>query len=109
MSDKAIQFFKYLWHSREALIWIAAIAVMATIDPAGPHHSLCPFHNLGLTICPGCGLGRSVALLFRGEFIESFRMHPMGGIAVLLLAYRSITILIRNYPTKKPNKIFNYG
>jgi hypothetical protein len=26
--------------------------------------------------CLGCGLQRSVALLFRGEFIEAFKMYP---------------------------------
>ena len=26
--------------------------------------------------CPGCGLQRAIALLFRGEFIASFLMYP---------------------------------
>ena len=26
--------------------------------------------------CPGCGLQRSVALLFRGEFVAAFQMYP---------------------------------
>ncbi|WP_394750097.1 DUF2752 domain-containing protein [Spongiimicrobium salis] len=26
--------------------------------------------------CPGCGLQRSVALLFHGEFIAAFQMYP---------------------------------
>ena len=26
--------------------------------------------------CPGCGLQRSLALLLKGEFVESFLMYP---------------------------------
>lgn len=26
--------------------------------------------------CPGCGLQRSVALLFQGEFVAAFKMYP---------------------------------
>ena len=34
--------------------------------------------------CPGCGLQRSVALLLKGEFVESFLMYP-GLIPMMLL------------------------
>ena len=35
--------------------------------------------------CFGCGLQRSVALIFRGEFIEAFHMYPAVYTLILLL------------------------
>ncbi len=37
--------------------------------------------------CPGCGIQRSVALLFKGEFIEAFYMYPAIYTLILLFAF----------------------
>lgn len=37
--------------------------------------------------CPGCGLQRAVALLFKGEFAEAFLMYPAIYPLVLLLSF----------------------
>jgi hypothetical protein len=84
---------------REAAIWLAALFVLACLDPGANHLSLCPLHHLDL-ICPGCGLGRSIALLLRGEWKASFHAHPLGIFAVIVLSYRIYQLthpLIRNY------------
>jgi len=57
------------------------------------HHSLCFFSNIGIGFCPGCGLGHSIAYLFRGDFIASFDAHPLGVPVVILLVYRIIKVL----------------
>lgn len=73
----------------EALLWIAAFLLLAIVDlSASSHVSICPMSNMGFDFCPGCGLGRSISLLFRGEFVRSFQMHPLGFFAVLVLSMR---------------------
>jgi hypothetical protein len=96
----SLKYFAYwLWHKKEALIWIAALMILAISNPADHHYTLCPLDNLGITYCPGCGLGRAIGYFFRLDFVSSFLSHPLGIPAVLLLIYRSINIL------RKPNKL----
>jgi hypothetical protein len=81
----------------EAMIWTAGLIVLAFYNPDGEtHFSICPLYNLGFDFCPGCGLGKSISLLFRGELTRSFAAHPMGIFAVIVLSYR-IFQLTKNY------------
>ncbi len=78
----------------EAFFWLSAIIALALTNPAKEGHaSLCLIKNTGLGFCPGCGLGHAISWLFRGEVIESFRSHPLGIPAVLILLVRSIKLL----------------
>ena len=76
----------------ELFIWIAALLSLAFLNPDSNQVSLCPLHFLGFHYCPGCGLGRSIALLFRGRFVESFAMHPLGSFAVAVIGYRIVQL-----------------
>jgi hypothetical protein len=76
----------------ELFIWIAALLSLAFLNPDINQVSLCPLHFLGFHYCPGCGLGRSVALLFRGRFAESLTMHPLGFFAVAVIGYRIVQL-----------------
>jgi hypothetical protein len=91
----AMRFLTWLWHKKEALIWMAALACLAISNPAVHHYTLCPLDNLGISYCPGCGLGRSIGYFFRLEIISSFLTHPLGIPAVFLFVYRSVKILIK--------------
>ena len=93
----------------ELAIWIVGLFLLATMSPENDHASLCPFNAMGLSFCPGCGLGHSISWLFRGEFNLSFQTHPLGWFAVIMLLFRIITLL-RNL-IKKPSagKGFNEG
>ena len=90
--------FKYwigiIWQKKEALIWISALIILAVSDPAHHHYTLCPFDNLGISFCPGCGLGRSVGYFFRADIESSFLSHPLGIPAIILLIYRSVKVLV---------------
>lgn len=67
-------------------MWSAGLLLMATMDPDGAHlFRLCPLDALGLSFCPGCGLGHAVAYLARGELVASMKAHPLGIPAVLIL------------------------
>ena len=85
----------------EALVWISGLVLLLLIPSSGESHfTVCPLSLSGIEWCPGCGLGRSIAFLFQGSFKESFEMHPLGFIAVIILISRIIVLLkthFRNY------------
>lgn len=88
----------------ELIFWIGALIGIFLIDPYGPHHfTLCPLENLGFHWCPGCGLGRAMSLLSKGDLKASWSMHPLAMFAFAVIVYRIIE-LIRNFKTTK-----NYG
>ncbi|NOU46848.1 MAG: DUF2752 domain-containing protein [Bacteroidales bacterium] len=89
--------FHFLRTYFEAIVWLVALILLATMDPytAGP--SLCMFRKLGIESCPGCGLGHSVSAAFHGQFGQSFDMHPLGMITIVFLTVRIISIIIQNH------------
>lgn len=87
----------------EVTFWIVALVLLATMSPNDGHASLCPFNALGLSFCPGCGLGHSISWLFHGNPAASFNAHPLGWLAVLILFYRIVS-LIRNPVVQPINK-----
>ena len=54
--------------------------------------------------CLGCGLQRSVALLFQGEFIAAFKMYPAIYTLIPLFILVGINIF---YKFKNDSKIIN--
>lgn len=80
----------------EAIIWLAALALLAFLPVSSESHfSICPLAAAGFDHCPGCGLGRSVSLIMKGQLQNSFQEHPLGLFAIIILSYRVI-ILVRN-------------
>jgi len=83
----------------ELMFWVLAIISLALMEAGHENHfTLCPLDNLGFTWCPGCGLGRAINLMLRGDFAASFSMHPLAGFALGVIFYR-IVQLIRNIKT----------
>lgn len=74
---------------------------MALMDPLNSKTTFCLFERAGITFCPGEGLGRSIAFLFRGDVNASFASHPAGIPAVLILLGRIFSILKRNNNIKE--------
>ena len=54
--------------------------------------------------CLGCGLQRSVSLLFNGEFIAAFKMYPAIYTLIPLFLLIGVNIF---YKFKNANKIIN--
>ena len=80
----------------EAIVWICSLALLLIFEPSGSHYSLCLFSNIGLTFCPGCGLGHAISYLFHGDLVASFNSHPMAILVVAVLGYRIITLVYQN-------------
>ena len=73
----------------ELLFWVAALVALAFTDPSGPaHFSLCPLKAMGITWCPGCGLGHSIAFFMHGDIRNSFHAHWLGIPAFFIILYR---------------------
>lgn len=79
----------------ELIFWIAGLSWLALINPAGDHFSLCLFHHLGISWCPGCGVGHAVSFALHGDWTASFRAHCMGIPALLIISHR-ILVLVRD-------------
>ena len=80
----------------EALIWLSALIYLSIINPYEPKHiNLCLFSLAGIENCPGCGLGRSIAMIFRGDLLGSFESHPLG-IPALIFILKRVYQIIRN-------------
>jgi hypothetical protein len=83
----------------ELVFWIGALIGILFIDPYGAQHfTLCPLENLGFHWCPGCGLGRAMSLLTKGDIAASWSMHPLAMFAFGAIGYR-IFELIRHLKT----------
>ena len=81
----------------EGMVWILGLTYLAFINnPDSTHFTICPFANLGIDFCPGCGLGNSISYLFRGDLSASFYTHPLGIFALIIIIVRIITIIKNN-------------
>lgn len=96
-------FFSIEW---EALMWIIGLLFLFVINPYEKQHfTLCPYKNLGINFCPGCGLGRSISLFYHFDFIRALKTHPLGIIAFTIILYRIIYLIKKNYFHKKNNEV----
>lgn len=93
----------------EALMWASALIYLVFIDPyQAQHFTLCPYKNLGIDFCPGCGLGKSISMFYHFDFIHSLQTHPLGIIAFFLISYRIISLIKRKYFNNKNRRVI-YG
>ncbi|MEE1884408.1 DUF2752 domain-containing protein [Pedobacter flavus] len=83
--------------SFELCFWIVAILLLWTSNPNNHHFSLCPLVNLGIDWCPGCGIGRSISWILKGNIKESFNAHWFGVPALIVLICRIITLIRIKY------------
>lgn len=108
---KSIQYAKIsLIKNSEAVIWILGLSYLAFINPYNSNHiSICPLHLVGFDYCPGCGLGKSVSFIFHGDIYHSLNSHPLGIVALILLSFRIVTLIRKNYKASKTPPEVYYG
>lgn len=81
----------------EAVLWVVGLVALAFMEPTGEHlFSLCPWSWVGLSFCPGCGLGHAIAFLARGEWLASWEAHPLALPAMVILVWR-VAVLLRQF------------
>jgi hypothetical protein len=84
--------------TNEAIVWLLVLCFFAFSTPQiGQHFTLCVFHWLGFTHCPGCGIGRSISFFLHGDIATSWQMHYLGIPATFFLLFRTLNILHKNY------------
>ncbi|MDL1893440.1 DUF2752 domain-containing protein [Sphingobacteriales bacterium CHB3] len=86
----------------ELMFWVAALVYLAAINPDGNGlPTFCVLKALGITFCPGCGLGSSISHALHGEYIISLRHHPLGLFALIVIIHRVFTLttlLLKSIP-----------
>jgi hypothetical protein len=81
----------------EAIMWSIALLYLTFINPYELNHfSFCLFNIIGIDFCPGCGIGRSISMIYHGDFLGSLKMHPLGIFALGVIFYRIVTLLQKN-------------
>lgn len=85
----------------EWIVLSTGLLLMALLDPFSSSASYCILDRLGFSFCPGCGLGKSIAHTFRGDFLASLEAHPAGIFAIFIISGRIISIFHRNYKYTK--------
>ncbi|MFC2085181.1 DUF2752 domain-containing protein [Bacteroidota bacterium] len=79
-------------------MWILGLTYLAFIDPYSHNHlDLCFFSLIGISFCPGCGLGRSISMIFHADLSGSLEIHPLGFFALIVILFRISTLLYRNF------------
>jgi hypothetical protein len=96
--------YKIEW---EALMWLTALIYLFLINPYEAQHlTFCPYKNIGIEFCPGCGIGKSISLLYHFDFINSFHTHPLGIFALVILVYRIFHLIKQKYFNKKREIVY---
>lgn len=68
----------FIKNNLELLCWLLALIALLFLDPLTAHFSLCPFKNLGIGFCPGCGIGHSIHYALFLDLKSSLHAHPLG-------------------------------
>jgi Protein of unknown function (DUF2752) len=62
----------------QQITWATALIILFFMNAASGAASLCLFKFLGITSCPGCGLGHAIHEILHLRFEESFENHLLG-------------------------------
>jgi hypothetical protein len=94
--NRTILFFR---KNFELIFWVSALVLLFTMVPSTEHFTLCPLANLGLSFCPGCGIGHSIHEAMWFDFSASFSSHPLGIFALIIILFRIIKLILKPLKT----------
>jgi putative exporter of polyketide antibiotics len=87
----------------ELIFWLGALIALGLSDPTqASHYTLCPLKLMGITWCPGCGLGHSIAWLLHGDIPRSWHAHWLGIPALIVIVYRIYDLAKQRVINKHP-------
>ncbi len=73
----------------EITAFSTGLVLLAFMDPSsasGP--SLCLFEQIGISFCPGEGLGHAIAYTFEGDIFNAMRANILGPFTIIILGSR---------------------
>lgn len=82
----------------EVITFTSGLVLLAIMNPEtanGP--GFCVLEQLGVSFCPGDGLGHSISYLFRGELSNALQANVLGPFALVVLIGRILHLLIKNH------------
>ncbi|NGP76468.1 DUF2752 domain-containing protein [Balneolaceae bacterium YR4-1] len=84
------------------------LLLMALMNPYTDYESSwCLFEKIGITFCPGEGLGHSIAFLARGEYMNSLEANIMGPFALIIISSRIIYLLNNKFFKRNKKSLHN--
>jgi len=85
---------RFLKTNFELIFWVAAIIALAVADPfIESQYTLCPLKLMGITWCPGCGIGHAISWLLHGNLVKSWHAHWLGVPALGIIGYRIFVLI----------------
>lgn len=87
----------------EVFIWSGALVALFFMNPVTDETSLCLFKAMGISWCPGCGLGHAMHYALHLNFSASWNEHILGIPATIILLYQIFKLIYIN------NKNYKYG
>jgi len=88
----------------EWLAFFIGLVLMASLNPYETGETFCLFERIGISFCPGKGLGHSIAFLFRGELTQAIHANMLGPLAVIILSFRIMSIWKELYKNRTLHK-----
>ncbi|WP_346236589.1 DUF2752 domain-containing protein [Niabella insulamsoli] len=79
---------RFLHKYSEVLLWNGALILLGLMNPDNSF-SFCLLKQLGITWCPGCGLGHAIHHTLHFEFLKATQEHILGIPATLIICYQS--------------------
>ncbi len=77
----------------EWFVLLAGLLMMAVLDPRTAGEGYCLLEWMGITWCPGDGLGRSIAWATHGEFYKSLEYNIMGIPSIIIIGGRVLYLV----------------
>jgi hypothetical protein len=81
----------------EWVVFGTGLLLLGLMNPENTGISFCLFEWVGISFCPGEGLGHSIAYTFRGDLSSAMNAHFAGPAAIAILSFRIIYIWRKFY------------
>lgn len=76
----------------ELIVWVIALLVLGFMDINEQAPSLCLLKAMGISWCPGCGLGHAISALLHGDWKAALHHHILGPFVLSALIYRILQL-----------------